>query len=424
MPFRRITLDELPRPLVGCHAVAAGDLLFVGGLLPSDYRTGIASEAQPKSSIASIEDAAAPQSAYILRTAERTLAACGTSLSNVVRIDQFITSRNVAAPYLRERRKAFDIPRRPASTLLAVPGLPVPAARVSADIIAAAAKVQKKGIFSEKVAVNFPGAPHGAQAGQFVFVQGQIATDFVGTLAPEAAASPFWYETPVERQTDFILKNLAAILEAADSSLSDVVKAHIYLTNLSEFSEFERVWARYFSSSTPARTVVPVVSLGSPECQVEINVIALRRGSPRKYVNCAPTKCRAPLHESDAVHTGEFLFLSGLLPGDFIHGLAPEAMVPLHAPYFGSEIDRQVRWALEKAANVCAAAGGSLEDLCSAQVFLSDMSDYFGFTKAWNEVLGHKQPTVTTVQVPALTMCPHARVLLDLTAYFPEKGAG
>lgn len=423
MDFRRIMLDELPRPLVGCHAVAAGDFLFVGGLLPSDYRIGIAEDARSKSKLPLVDDPARAQSEYLIRTAETILTKCGSSFDSVVRIDQFVADRAVAAPYLRARREAFANSRRPASTLLAIAGLPVPAAAVSADIVAVASGVQKDGIFTNDAPINFPGVPHGAQAGPFVFVQGQIATDFVNRLAPEAAPSPFWYETPIERETEYIIRNLATILEAAGSSLSDIVKAHVYLTNMADFAEFERVWARYFSSRPPARTVIPVASLGSQDCRIEINVIALHRDLPRKYINTVTAGSRAPLIESEAVYAGNFLFLSGLIAGDFRNGLAPEAMVSPDAPFFASEIEQQVGYALKRAAAICDAAGGSLDQLCWSQIFLSEISDYYNFTRAWNEVLGEKQPAVTTVQVPNISLAPGARIVLDLTAYVPERTA-
>jgi enamine deaminase RidA (YjgF/YER057c/UK114 family) len=416
--LRRLMLEDLPKPPLGSHAVAAGDFIFVGGLLPTDFRTGLAEGARSRSDNPLVDDPARAQSEYVTSTAAAILAHCGSSFDSVVRIDQFITERAAAAPYLRARRQAFPLPRRPASSLLAVPGLPLPAARISVDIVAAAPGVVKEGIFTDQASVNFAGAPHGARAGSFVFVQGQIASDFVLPVASAAAPSPFWYETPIERETEYVLAALATILEAADSSLEDIVKAHVYLTDLTEFSEFERVWAKHFAARPPARTIVPVASLGSPACRVEITVVALRRGQPREYINTAKSG-REPLAESEAVQAGDFLFLSGLTAGEFRQGLAPEATVSPKAPFFASEIELQSRFALEKAKALCAAAGGSLEQLCWSQLFLEDMRDFYNFARVWGEVIGEAQPAVTTVQVPDLALCPGARVLLDLTAYVP-----
>lgn len=417
--IRRLILEELPQPTVGCHAVVAGDFIFVGGLLPTNYRTGIAESARGKSANPLVDDTAGAQGDYIIRAAEVILGQCDASFDSVVRIDQFITDRSAAAPYLRARRQAFSVSQRPASSLLVIPGLPVPAARVSADIVAVAPGVTKTPIFTDRAAVNFAGAPHGTRASSLVFVQGQIASDFVNPLASEAAPSPFWYETPIERETNYIIKNLSTILDAADSSLEDIVKAHIYLTNLSEFSEFERVWTKHFASRPPARTVVPVTSLGSPDCRVEISVVALRRGQPREYINTGTNRSREPLTESEAVRAGDFLFLSGILAGDFRQGLAQEASVSPEAPYFASEIELQTRFSLARAKTLCEKAGGSLQQLCWSQIFLEDMRDHYNFARTWNEVIGSNQPASTIIQVSDMALCPGARVLLDLTAYVP-----
>lgn len=421
--MRRLVLDDLPRPPIGCHAVAAGDLVFVGGLLPSDFQTGIAPAARPISSLPLVDDGARAQSEYIVRTAASTLNACGLSFDDVVRVDQFVTSRGAAAPYLRARREAFPLARRPASSLLHVHGLPVPDACISMDLVAAGASARKEGIFSDAAPVNFPGAPHGAKAGPFVFVQGQIASDFASTIAPAAAPSPYWYETAIERETAYVLETLATILDAAGSSLQDVVKAHVYLTDLGDFCEFDRVWARYFPIDRPARTIVPVVSLGSPACHVEITVVALSQGTGRRRISTADARSNPAPRDPEAVLAGEYLFLSGLVAGDLRDGLAQEVRVPPGARYLASEIERQVLYVLDRARRICEGAGTSLSNLVAAQVYLRDLHDYYNFARTWNTVLGEEQPVVTALLTPDSTLCPGARVTMDLTAYAPKPVA-
>lgn len=417
MGLRRIFADDLPRPIAGCHAVVADDLVVVGGLLATDYKTGIVPEAKGPSSLPSLNDSFAAQSKYVLRAANTILDRAGCTFADVVRIDQFITERRVAAPYLRVRRAAFPLEKRPASTLITVPGLPVPLAAVSAEIIALAPGVTKKGIFTDRVPVNFPGVPHGVQAGDLVFVQGQIASDFRTPLAKEAQASPFWYETSMERQTKYVIDNLAKILEAADSSLDDVVKAHVYLTDLDNFQEFEAVWASRFRSNAPARTIIPVSSLGSPECKVEINAIATRRNVSKRYIKAATAMQRDPLTESHAVRVGNWVFLSGLIAGNFETGIAGEAQVPAEAPFFASEVERQLEFIVKQAALILAHSGSSLKHLVSAQAYLPRMTDYYAFASAWRNALGSELPCLTSVQIPNAGLCPESRIMLDLVGY-------
>ncbi len=99
-----------------------------------------------------------------------------------------------------------------------------------------------------------------------VFVSGQVASH------PETGAL---VGTTVAEQTEQTLRNVAAILEAAGSSLGRVVKASVFLTDMNDFAGMNEVYAKYFSIDPPARTTVQVVKLPAPGAVVEIDVVAL-----------------------------------------------------------------------------------------------------------------------------------------------------
>ncbi len=103
------------------------------------------------------------------------------------------------------------------------------------------------------------------KANGFVFVSGQIAIDPATQqlLAGDVAA-----------QTERVLENLAGILKAAGSSLDQVVKAGVFLKNISDFAAMNEVYGRYFTQSPPARSTVEVARLPK-DVLVEIDVIAL-----------------------------------------------------------------------------------------------------------------------------------------------------
>jgi 2-iminobutanoate/2-iminopropanoate deaminase len=103
-------------------------------------------------------------------------------------------------------------------------------------------------------------------AGNLVFVSGQIALDPAsGTLVQES----------LEAETHQVLKNLRAVLEAAGSSLQNVVKTTVFIKDMNQFGRINAVYAEYFQDSTaPARETVEVAAL--PKfVQVEISAIAL-----------------------------------------------------------------------------------------------------------------------------------------------------
>jgi 2-iminobutanoate/2-iminopropanoate deaminase len=79
----------------------------------------------------------------------------------------------------------------------------------------------------------------------------------------------------IEAETRRVLQNLAAVLEAAGSSMSRVVKTTVFIINMDEFQKMNAVYAEFFASVPPARSTVQVSRLPKDAC-VEIEVIATR----------------------------------------------------------------------------------------------------------------------------------------------------
>jgi 2-iminobutanoate/2-iminopropanoate deaminase len=77
----------------------------------------------------------------------------------------------------------------------------------------------------------------------------------------------------ISEQTEQVMKNLSAILEAAGTSLENVVKATIFLVDLGDFQALNEVYGRYMGDEPPARATFQVAALPSGAL-VEIEVIA------------------------------------------------------------------------------------------------------------------------------------------------------
>ena len=106
----------------------------------------------------------------------------------------------------------------------------------------------------------------GIGIGDLVFVSGQSGREpQTGRVADG-----------VEAQTEQALKNVAAILEAAGSSLSQVIRCGVFLIDMDEFPKMNAVYARMFGGHQPARTTVAVSDLPGPGLRVEIDAIAVR----------------------------------------------------------------------------------------------------------------------------------------------------
>ncbi|MGI8812972.1 MAG: RidA family protein [Pyrinomonadaceae bacterium] len=101
-------------------------------------------------------------------------------------------------------------------------------------------------------------------AGGMVFCSGQIPID------PESGD---FVDGGVAEQTEQVLKNLTAVLEAAGGSLASVVKTTVFLADMNDFAAMNEVYARYFSDNKPARATVQAARLPR-DARVEIECIA------------------------------------------------------------------------------------------------------------------------------------------------------
>ncbi len=99
----------------------------------------------------------------------------------------------------------------------------------------------------------------------FVFVSGQIPLD------PETGKV---VEGDVKNQTRQVLENIRNILTTAGSSLDNVVKTTIYLSNMSDYDSINEIYGNYFKDSRPARATVEVSRLPK-DVSVEIEAVAI-----------------------------------------------------------------------------------------------------------------------------------------------------
>ncbi|MFZ0545093.1 MAG: RidA family protein [Candidatus Promineifilaceae bacterium] len=105
----------------------------------------------------------------------------------------------------------------------------------------------------------------GVRIGDLLFTAGQVALDKeTGQLVGD----------DVSIQTDKVLRNLTAVLQAAGSSLENVVKTTVYLDNIDDFKAMNEVYGRFFTANQPARTTVEVARLPLGAL-VEIEAIAV-----------------------------------------------------------------------------------------------------------------------------------------------------
>lgn len=269
--------------------------------------------------------------------------------------------------------------------------------------------------------IQTPGVPtpmahycQGVRAGETLYAAGQIASDYKTGVAPEARQDPAfpYYGSDIQKQTRYILQNLRGVFEAAGCGFDDVVKSQVFMTDLNDFHYFDQVWKEFFPSPPP-RTTVQVSRLLVPGCRVEIDLTGVMPRVDRRVIEGASTP--TPMaHYCQGVLAGDTLYAAGQIASDYRTGVPASARRDPAFPYYASDIHAQTRYVLENIQAVYRAAGCEFDDTVKAQVFLTDIDDFFYFDQVWHEFFPSPPPR-TTVQVSAL-LVPGCRIEIDLTA--------
>jgi 2-iminobutanoate/2-iminopropanoate deaminase len=127
--------------------------------------------------------------------------------------------------------------------------------------------MKKQIITSEQAPPAVGPYSHAVVAGPFVFVSGQIPINRQGEMV----------QGDIVVQTVQVMENLKAILTTAGLALSDVVKTTVFLKDMADFSEMNRVYGEFFPENPPARSTLQVAGLAR-NAAVEIEAIAFKKG--------------------------------------------------------------------------------------------------------------------------------------------------
>jgi reactive intermediate/imine deaminase len=391
-----IVKSDAPRPLAHySEGVVAGPWVFAAGQIASDYQTGVPEAARRHPSFPYYSSDIKLQTRYVLENLKRTFAAAGSSLAHVVKAQVFLTDLNNFAAFDEVWKEYFPVP--PARTTVGTTGLLVKDTLVEIDLIGF---VPGRGV--EKRAVQ-SGAPrplaHYTEAftvGDLAFAAGQIASDYRTGVPPQARRHPNfpYYSSDIKLQTRYILENLKQTFAAAGSSLDNVVKAQVFLTDLADFHAFDEVWKEYFTVP-PARTTVGTTGLLVRDTLVEIDLIGFLSG---RGIAKVPVKSAAPrplAHYSEAFKVGDLVFAAGQIASDYQTGVPESARRHPNFPYYSSDIKLQTRYVLDNLKQTFEAAGCSLDRVVKAQVFLTDLNNFNAFDEVWKEYFTVPPPRTT-----------------------------
>jgi len=202
---------------------------------------------------------------------------------------------------------------------------------------------------SQESAARRGAGPSSVDAGDYVYISGQGPRNADGGLPATFNA-----------QARQALMNLKSAVEAAGLTMDHVVYTTVYLTDITQYAEMNRVFGEFFGKIPPARAVLGVAGLADPP--IEINAVAVRSLSERRSVSPPDYKSDEPF--SPGVLTHDRLFISAM-PVSATPGSGSSGDKHLDDP--AAEVD----FALDRMKAVVEAAGLDLGHVVFVNPFLT-----------------------------------------------------
>jgi 2-iminobutanoate/2-iminopropanoate deaminase len=214
----------------------AGSLLFVSGQVPVDPASGEL-----------VQGDIAAQTERVMENLKAVLASAGASFSDVLKTNVYMVDLVGDGTKMNETYGRYFQNSFPARATVQMAALPK-GARIEIECIA----VVRGGVQSAQAPKALGAYSEAAGAGSFLFVSGQIPVDPATghTVLGDAGA-----------QTERVMQNLKAVLDAAGASFDKVVKTTIFVADLADAAKVNEAYGRYFTKSLPARATVQVSAL-------------------------------------------------------------------------------------------------------------------------------------------------------------------
>ena len=379
----------------------------------------------------------AAQTRYIFDRYVKGLEGLGSSVNEMLQVEQYIPRKVYADSYLDVSRGPGFMERgRPASALLATGELApegcvinptgiavIPSDTHRKEIQASSAGYQdsltqpewgesfaEEGPFNEVVT-----------AGPYVFTVGDVANDWATTHVKEGVRvnEAIWWGSEIRNEADFLLTRLEDFVGRVGATLNDVVHTTLYLTDIGDYYELDQVWKNRFGENPPARTVVPVRGLGTPRLDAPNlghadNAVKMEHLTQTLRPGFGATKevistSAGPLaHEPEAIKAGPLLWISQLAAGD------------RSGPHSAPDARSQLEYIFGRLDEICRAGGTELSNLVRLRAFVTDVRDSSAVYAALRDAVPSNPPSVVVTGVPGPLPIPGGSMIVDGVAYVPE----
>jgi enamine deaminase RidA (YjgF/YER057c/UK114 family) len=242
----------------------------------------------------------------------------------------------------------------------------------------------------------------GVKAGRWVFATGLMAQDFVNGIAPDVLAerAPHSGLPKREKEAQRIFENLDAVLRAAGTDRTNLVRTDQYYLTVKAVPPYQQVRREFLLLPGADMNIQAMAAIPEKGFAVEHHKHAQLQGRPTSGYSAALT-------------VGDYIFIPGitsLAVGDEPHrnGVAAAALMQEGAQWGGQPIKLETNFIItQRMVGSLALAGARLEDVVHAQVYLADREDYSAFNEAWARHFGENGPTVSIIPCIERGLAPY-----------------
>jgi enamine deaminase RidA (YjgF/YER057c/UK114 family) len=274
----------------------------------------------------------------------------------------------------------------------------------------------------------------GVKAGRWVFATGLLAQDFVNGIAPDvlAAHAPHAGLPKREKEALRIFAHLDAILRAAGTDPSQLVRTDQYYTNVKAVPPYQQVRREFLKGRIPPSTSIAQQGLLLPGADMTVAAMAAipKPGFAVEHLKDEQLKARPTSGYSPALTVGDFIFIPGctsLAAGDEPrrNGVAATALMAEGMQWGGQPIKLETEFIiLKRIVPSLALAGATLDDVVHAQIYLCDPEDYSACNAAWTKYFGERGPSVSIIPCLAHGLAPHdGKIEINVIAAKPGGSA-
>jgi len=274
----------------------------------------------------------------------------------------------------------------------------------------------------------------GIKAGRWVFATGLMAQDFVNGIAPDVLAerTPHAGLPKREKEALRIFENLDAVLRAAGTDRTNLVRTDQYYTTVKAVPAYQQVRREFLKGRIPPSTSIAQQGLLLPGADINIQALAAipTKGFEVEHIKHEQLQGRPTSGYSAALTVGDFIFIPGITSlavgsEPQRNGVAAAALMAQGTQWNGEPIKLETEFIItQRMAASLALAGARLDDVVHAQVYLTDREDYSAFNEAWTRHFGASGPTVSIIPCIDRGLAPYdGKIEINVIAAKPGSAA-